>query len=148
MRYLVTLIDTDPDTGDVSQRIEMCTCSEERHAVSIKTALTSADDSDPNREYMIEKIGKTEAVIVCADTDQLQTSWECQKWLKDRGTNAVVCFSIQEQEDMQKIFTVHGIPYMVAQVGTGEAWHECKYDLKLSDFVGPDDFEVIHSVME
>lgn len=142
MKYSVFLRDIDPDTGGISQIIKMCDCSAEAAAKQIQFALASADDSNPNREYFIERGDKRENWLVCIDPDQLEEAWKFQIWLKDRGIRGVVCFSKADLEIIRDAYIGYGIPYSVIIIGPTETWKGVNFDLHVSQ-LDPSDFESI-----
>lgn len=147
MEYLVLYRDVDPDTGIWSVTKKLCSCDEIGSAESIAFAMRR-DDPEPNREYIIEKVGKKESVILCADPDQIEMAWKCQNWIISRKVGALVCFSPEEVSQIREIYENYGIPHMVAVVSQDrEKWSGVNYDLRLGEFT-EDDFEVILDVME
>jgi len=148
MKYQVILKDTDSDTGNVSQLQVICECQEKRHAEMISHVMTISDSDNPNREYFVEERGKIETAVLCIDSSQVETAWACQEWLKSKQVDCFVCFSKKDLASIKKIYEVYDLRYMVVQTGTGDVWKGCEYDLKLGEFIGPDDFEVVYSVME
>lgn len=147
MKYYVFLRDIDPDTGTLSQMIKMCECDHEKQAQQIRLALATQDETDPNREYVIENYGKKENVLLCADADQLELAWKCQLWMNDRGVRLVICFSPAELDALKETFVGYGIPHMVTLVGEGTEWKNVSFDLKLGIF-DEEEFDTILSVLD
>jgi hypothetical protein len=52
--WLIKFIDTDPDTGEISQEKTLAYSDEELHAMAIIAAMSMADE-EPNRTYFATK---------------------------------------------------------------------------------------------
>jgi hypothetical protein len=52
--WLIKFIDTDPDTGEISQEKTLAYTDEENHAMAIIGAMGHADE-EPNRTYFAIK---------------------------------------------------------------------------------------------
>jgi hypothetical protein len=135
-------MDTDPDTGSLSQVIKMCDCDNEQSAKQVCTALSAQDDSSPNREYTIERYDKKDSLLVCVDPAHLELTWTFQLWLKERDIRAVICFSKVDLSLILNTYLEYGIPHQLMIVGPLENWKGVNFNLQVSE-LDPLDFESI-----
>ena len=142
MKYSIFLEDTDPDTGAISQIIKMCECTSAEAAQQIQIALSIQDDSNPNREYIVEHYDKKESLLMCISSDRLEVAWKFQLWLRDRGVRAVVCFSTTDLSLIRTAYLEHGIQHQLVIVGPLENWKGVNFDLHVGQ-LDPLDFESI-----
>lgn len=149
MRYVISYKYTKPDTGQYAIE-KVCECDDMDSARFVQAALqkTKPKSQVVGGSYEIEPYGKKENLLLCVDPNQLETSWQCQQWLQARGVRPIVCFSMDDFNQIREVYIGHGVPHMVALVGQDlERWKGLDYDLKTSEF-DQDDFETILSVME
>jgi hypothetical protein len=146
MKYYVLIKDYDPTNSNVSSLVKICECNEESHAILIRDSLKT-QESNPNREYIIEKYNKIEHLILYADADQINLAWKVQSRFSDIGIHTIVCFSQEEVNMIKAMYVEYGIPHMVTVVAQTSSWATVDYDLRLGEFT-EDDFETILSCLE
>lgn len=147
MIHIVFYRNIDPDTGIWTLPKKICECDDLDSAKMIVDVL-GKNDPEPNREYIIQNIGKKENLIIGADPNQIETAWRCHAWMKERKINLVIGFSPEEVIQLKEMYESYGIPHMIAVVSEDrEKWNGVDYDLRTGEF-DEDSFEVILDVME
>ena len=147
MIYSVFYKNVDPDTGIWTLPKKICECDSIEAAKMIAEVL-GEKDPEPNREYLIESIGKKENLIIGADPTQIEMAWKCHNWMRERKINTVICFSPEEVKQIKEMYEGYGLPHMVAVVSEDrEKWNSVDYDLRTGEF-DEDSFDVILDVME
>lgn len=139
MSYHISIKETN-----TKSTTKVCECPDEDYAKLIHSFLSKVE---PNKEWVLEKIGKTEHLLIYADPAQIEMAWKCQSYFLEIGVPAVVCFSEEEINSIRKIYYSHGIPHMVTVVAQTNSWATVDYDLRLSEFT-EDEFETIFSCLE
>lgn len=128
------------------ESITLCKAATPENAELIKSALEKTE-SPFSKVEIIGETKKTESILLCIDTHQVDLAWELQKWLKEREVSCVICFSKLDFELIKEAYVSVGSPHMIVQAGRHATWNLLDFDLKLGDF-DRDSFETIYDILD
>lgn len=123
-----------------------CECDSLENATVIRDLLEKSDLF--SKIVVAEKHeAKTESVLLCIDSHQLNLAWEFQVWARKRDVNTVICFSKSDFSLIREAYLELGLPHMVVKAGSSQKWNQLDFDLGLADFTR-DEFDVIYTFLD
>lgn len=150
--FRVFFKDVDPDTGLLSQVVQMCACDFELDAKCIQEALSHHDCENPNRYYyVVTGEPKAEVILAIADSGQLEMVRTFQEWCAVRGVRCIIGFGQGDTEHFIKLLKDAGQAYMLTVLSQSEelAWiYALNWELRMSTFEDEQDFDTIVSLLQ